>query len=73
MPAKLFQRDKAPRDAALLAGKAFLAYRRRGGVRTAPLPDFVIGAHAAVKRYALLSRDSGRFESYFPTVELIAP
>jgi predicted nucleic acid-binding protein len=69
----VFHREDLPWEAAFLAGKAFLAYRRRGGVRRTPLPDFYIGAHAAVKRYALLSRDRGRFETYFPTVELIAP
>ncbi len=61
-------------DAALfLAGKAFLRYRRRGGTRTGVLPDFFIGAQAAVERLVLLSRDPGRYCSYFPDVRLIAP
>jgi predicted nucleic acid-binding protein len=62
-----------PADAAFLAGKAFLTYRRRGGSRTGVLPDFLIGAHAAVTRSPLVTRDSGRYRSYFPTIELIAP
>jgi len=52
---------------------AFLAYRRRGGQRHAPLPDFYIGAHAAVANFRLLTRDPKRYRTYFPTVELIAP
>lgn len=62
-----------PRPALFLAGKVFGAYRKRGGVKTGVLPDFFIGAHAAVARLALLTRDRGRYGSYFPTVELIAP
>jgi predicted nucleic acid-binding protein len=68
-----FRREALPYEAAFVAGKAFLAYRRRGGRRTAPLPDFYIGAHAAVCRYRLLTRDVARYRTYFPTVELIAP
>ena len=56
-----------------VAGKAFLAYRRRGGQKRSPLPDFYIGAHAAVRRYRLLTRDGARYRTYFPTVTLIAP
>jgi predicted nucleic acid-binding protein len=56
-----------------LAGQALLAYRRRGGQRRSPLPDFYIGAHAAVRGYRLLTRDSARYRTYFPTVEVIAP
>ena len=59
--------------AAFLAGKAFLAYRRRGGAKGAPLPDFYIGAHAAVTGLVLLTRDDTRYRTYFPTVRLIAP
>ncbi len=62
-----------PREAAFLAGKVFLQYRRRGGTRTAPLPDFLIGAHAAVADMPLVTRDTARFRSYFPSVELIEP
>ena len=73
VPADLFRRDILPYDAALLAGKSFRSYRSRGGVRRSPLPDFYIGAHAAVCGYRLLTRDARRYRSYFPTVELIAP
>ena len=61
-----------PREALFLAGKAFLRYRRRGGQRAAPLPDFFIGAHAAVAGLPLLTRNAGRFGDYFPTVEIVA-
>lgn len=56
-----------------LAGKCFLQYRRRGGVRTAPLPDFYIGAHAAIGGMTLLTRDGARYRSYFAGLPLIAP
>ena len=59
--------------AGFLAGKCFAAYRRRGGSRRSPLPDFYIGAHAAVAGYRLLTRDAGRYRSYFPKLDLIAP
>jgi len=59
--------------AGFLAGKAFLAYRRRGGDRRFPVPDFYIGAHAAVRGYRLLTRDAARYRTYFPSVEVIAP
>jgi predicted nucleic acid-binding protein len=62
-----------PHPALFLAGKVFSAYRKRGGVKTGVLPDFFIGAHAAVARLPLLTRDLGRYRSYYPTVELIAP
>jgi Predicted nucleic acid-binding protein, contains PIN domain len=62
-----------PREALFLAGKAFLQYRKKGGARIAPLPDFFIGAHAAVTRLPLLTRDTRRVQRYFPTVELIYP
>ena len=62
-----------PREALFLAGKAFLRYRRRQGKKESVLPDFFIGAHAAVANYKLLTRDKGRFSSYFPSVELILP
>jgi predicted nucleic acid-binding protein len=56
-----------------LAGKAHLAYRRRGGTRRSPLPDFFIGAHAAVSSYRLLTHDSARYRADFPKLSLIAP
>ncbi|AYD00187.1 type II toxin-antitoxin system VapC family toxin [Neorhizobium sp. NCHU2750] len=61
------------RAALFLAGKAFTRYRRSGGLRTGVLPDFLIGAQAAVEDLALLTRDTGRYKSYFPTIRLIAP
>ena len=67
------RRDSIPYQAAFLAGKAFLGYRRRGGVRRAPLPDFYIGAHAAIAGFRLLTRDARRYRTYFPKLELIAP
>jgi predicted nucleic acid-binding protein len=68
-----FIRLDLPYEAAFLAGKAFLSYRRRGGSRRAPLADFYIGAHAAVRDLRLLTRDPRRYRTYFPTVELISP
>jgi predicted nucleic acid-binding protein len=62
-----------PRPALFLAGKAFLRYRRRGGTKAQVLPDFFIGAHAAVERWRLLTRDASRFRTYFPRLEVIAP
>ena len=62
-----------PREALFLAGKAFLAYRKRGGTRTGVLPDFFIGAHAAVMELPLLTRETARYRTYFPGVALIAP
>lgn len=73
LPGDYFLREQLPWEAAFLAGKTFLAYRRRGGSRKAPLPDFFIGAHAAVRGYRLLTRDAARFRTYFPRLELIAP
>ena len=62
-----------PRSALFLAGKAFQKYRKGGGTRTGVLPDFFIGAHAAVEGWPLLTRDAGRYRSYFPKIKLIAP
>jgi predicted nucleic acid-binding protein len=62
-----------PRSALFLAGKAFRRYRAAGGTRTGVLPDFFIGAHAAVEGWPLLTRDAGRYRSYFPRLTLIAP
>ena len=73
IPSNLYRRDPLPFEAAFLAGKAFLRYRRRGGARVRPLPDFYIGAHAAVADHRLLTRDPRRYRTYFPSVELIAP
>lgn len=73
VPAGDFEREALPYQAGFVAGKAFLAYRQRGGQRRSPLPDFYIGAHAAVARYRLLTRDAARYRTYFPSVELIAP
>jgi predicted nucleic acid-binding protein len=61
------------REALFLTAKAFLKYRRQGGTKTAPLPDFFIGAHAQVLGIAILTRDAGRYTSYFPNVQLICP
>ena len=70
---ELFEREALPYEAAFLAGKSFLEYRRRGGGKRSPLPDFLIGAHAAISGYRLLTRDAARYRSYFPKVALIAP
>ncbi|TWJ19901.1 type II toxin-antitoxin system VapC family toxin [Geobacter argillaceus] len=69
----LFVRQQIPWEAAFLAGKCFVRYRRQGGIRNSPLPDFFIGAHAAVAGLTLLTRDVARYRTYFPTVRLIAP
>jgi predicted nucleic acid-binding protein len=73
LPADLYRREDLPYEAGFLAGKCFLRYRRAGGTRRSPLPDFYIGAHAAVAGYRLLTRDAGRYRTYFPTLDLIAP
>jgi predicted nucleic acid-binding protein len=73
IPGDDFRREPLPYDVGFLAGKAFLAYRKRGGQRLSPLPDFYIGAHSAVRGYRLLTRDAARYRTYFPTVTLIAP
>ena len=69
----IFEYRPIPREAAFLAGKSFLRYKRQGGKKSVPLPDFLIGAHAAVESLPLLTRDVRRFRTYFPTVELICP
>lgn len=73
LPERLFRRLPLPYHAGFLAARAFLAYRSRGGERRSPLPDFHIGAHAAVDRLTLVTRDAPRYRTYFPSVELIAP
>jgi predicted nucleic acid-binding protein len=62
-----------PRAALFLASRAFAAYRRRGGTRTGVLPDFFVGAHAAVGGLSLLSRDAGRYRGSFPSIALVTP
>jgi predicted nucleic acid-binding protein len=73
LPPEIFSREHLPYEAGFLAGKAFLAYRRRGGARSVPLPDFYIGAHAAINDHRILARDPWRYRTYFPTVRLVAP
>jgi predicted nucleic acid-binding protein len=73
LPQDAFRRAPIPWEAGFLAGKAFVVYRQRGGTRTLPLPDFFIGAHAAVADLALLTRDPHRIRTYFPQVHLITP
>lgn len=70
---QLFERRPLPWEAAFLAGKCFSKYRRRGGQKGSPLPDFYIGAHAAVSGMTLLTRDATRYRTYFPGLRLIAP
>ena len=73
LPADIFEREEIPYQAAFLAGKSFLAYRQRAGTKRSTLPDFFIGAHAAVAGYRLLTRDAGRYRTYFPRLTLITP
>jgi predicted nucleic acid-binding protein len=73
LPASTFHRLALPWEAGFLAGKCFIAYRKRGGVRASPLPDFYIGAHASVSGMDLLTRDATRYRRYFPKLRLIAP
>jgi predicted nucleic acid-binding protein len=73
LPKAMIEREPIPYEAAFLAGKAFLNYRRRGGTKRAPLPDFFIGAHAAVADYSLLTRDPAGYRTYFPKLRLISP
>ncbi len=73
LPPELLRREPLPWEAGFLAAKCFVAYRRRGGPGRVPLPDFYIGAHAAVCGYRLLTRDMRRYRSYFPSLPLITP
>ena len=68
-----FQMLEIPKEALFLAGKAFLNYRRNKGIKSSPLPDFYIGAQAAVMDLDLITRDESRYRTYFPTVNLITP
>jgi predicted nucleic acid-binding protein len=73
LPASYYRRLPLPFEAAFLAGQCFVKYRRRGGNRRSPLPDFYIGAHAAIAGLTLLTRDARRYRTYFPTLRIIAP
>ncbi len=73
LPPDVFTREPLPYEAGFLAGKCHRDYRRHGGPRASVLPDFYIGAHAAIRNYRLLTRDSTRYRTYFPTIQLIAP
>lgn len=73
LPRDVFRREALPFEAAFLAGKSFVAHRRRGGHRPVPLPDFYIGAHAAIAGHQLLTRDAARYRTYFPRLTIIAP
>ena len=73
LPRDYFLRLHLPWEAAFLGAKAFERYRRRGGTKRSPLPDFYIGAHAAVAGMTLLTRDARRYRTYFPKLRIIAP
>ena len=68
-----FARLPLPWEAAFVAGKAYRRYRRHGGAKRSPLPDFYIGAHAAVAGLTLLTRDRSRYREYFPKLRIVAP
>ena len=73
LPENMFERRPIPLEAAFLAGKCFLKYRQRGGQKQSTLPDFFIGAHAAVENMTLVTRDASRYRTYFPRLKLISP
>ncbi len=73
LPQSEFRRENLPWAAAFAAAAAFKIYRQSGGGRERVLPDFLIGAHAAIRGYSILTRDSEGYRSYFPTVDLISP
>ena len=73
VPPDYYRRLALPWEAAFLAGQCFVKYRRRGGSRRSPMPDFYIGAHAAIQGLTLLTRDPRRYRAYFPAVRIIAP
>jgi predicted nucleic acid-binding protein len=73
LPRSYFRRETLPWESAFLAGKCFARYKRRRGAKTTTLPDFFVGAHAAIRGYGLLTRDAARYRTYFPSVTVIAP
>ena len=73
LPEDEFRREGLPWEAAFAASRAFGLYRRQGGPREKVLPDFFIGAHAAIRGYSILTRDTTRYRAYFPDLEIIAP
>ena len=73
LPSAYFRRLPLPWEAAFLAGKCFLDYRRKGGRKRSPLPDFYIDAHADVSGMTLLTRDASRYRTYFPALRIISP
>lgn len=73
LPSSALVREPLPYAAGFVAGKAFVAYRRRGGARVTPLPDFYIGAHALVAGYRILTRDARRYRTYFPRLDVAGP
>ena len=73
LPAQYYRHLPLPYEAAFLAGQCFLRYRRSGGTRRSPMPDFYIGAHAAIADFTLLTRDARRYRTYFPKLRVIAP
>jgi predicted nucleic acid-binding protein len=73
LPASDYEREPLPFVAGFAAGKAFVRYRRSGGGKRSPLPDFYIGAHAALAGYRLLTHDTSRYRTYFPALDIIAP
>jgi predicted nucleic acid-binding protein len=73
LPEDFVTREALPREAAFLAARAFVIYRNSGGQRRSPLPDFYIGAHAAVAGHTLLTRDPRRYRHYFPKLRILAP
>ena len=73
LPRAYYRRADLPWSAGFLASHVFRQYRRGGGTRRSPLPDFYIGAHAAIAGFTLLTRDAARYRTYFPTLRVIAP
>ena len=73
LPQAYYERRPLPWEAAFLAGRCFVKYRRRGGAGRSPMPDFYIGAHAAIEGLTLLTRDPRRYRTYFPALRLLAP